>query len=365
MTALYRHGDGATTYAVGIPTIVVYRRPSKRFRGSQLERTYQRALTVLRERFVHDAGVREYFDPASRIFTDLESFGIRFHIPDPSGESPTRRWELHRKTELTGESAVAVLAHGVEFPDGTAAMRTSGFPAITTALESTSHAEILDGYHDRTRVIWTDPSPPPGQETTRVAVRVPLEDDDTHTWALYTCPVAVLGDAHREADEIGRHCAEFSGDVVVVDTVEGFAAGCSTWSRYSHQPDPTNPHGSEYAQARAEHWGCQHTLFGTATDDWTDETDLYMGRAIGTITEWRLESLDWRAAVVRTTDEPDVVAVWISRDTEQSGLDDTHGDGEHVLVEAAPYPSIEDAKRAATAMIVDILSRQRPTAPTT
>ncbi|MGY2116669.1 hypothetical protein ACW9HR_22415 [Nocardia gipuzkoensis] len=363
LTALYSNGDGVTAYAVGAPTILVYQRPAARFRRPQLERSYARALEMLRRRYVHDARVREYFDPASRIVTDLECFGIGFHIPDPAGESPTRRWELHRKTNDPGEPASSALAHGIEFPDGTAAMRATGFPAFTTALDSASHAEILDGYHGWTRVVWIDPPPPsPGWKTTRVAVHVPLEDDDALTWAIYTCPVDVLGHARREADELGWQCNKYSGDVVVIDPVEGYAAGCSTWSRYSQQPDPANPHGSEYAQARAEHRGCQHTLFGSSLEDWSDETDLYMGRAIGVLTEWRLQSLDWGAAVVHTEREPDVAAVWIFRDSDQSGLPDTNGEGEHELIEAVPYPTVDDAKRAATAMIVDLLSSQHPSA---
>ncbi|MEU2042741.1 hypothetical protein [Nocardia niwae] len=364
LVALYCNGDGATIYAVGAAPILVYLRPGARFRRGQLERSYQRAVTVLRERYVHDPRVREYFDPASRVFTDLECFGIGFHIRNPAADNPARRWELHREANAAEGAPASVLAHGIAFPDGTAAMRWTGSPALTASLDSAIHAEILDG-HPGCRVVWIDPAPPStGRDTTRVALRATL-DDGTQTWVICACPADVLGNALQEADELKWQCNRYSGDVIVIDAVEGFAAGCCTWSRYSQQPDPANPHGSEYAQARAEHWGCQHTLFGGSTDDWTDETDLHMGRALGTITEWRLESLDWGAAVVRTTDEPDVVAVWIFRDSEQSGLPDTHGDGQHVLVEAAPYPSIEDAKTAATAMIVDLLCGQHPTGAAT
>ncbi|MEV0299127.1 hypothetical protein [Nocardia sp. NPDC050710] len=276
LAALHTNTDGTTNYIIGTPTILVYQRPGTRLRRGQLERSYQRALTVLRERFIHDRRVRDYFDPASGVFTELEA-------------------------------------------------------------PSTLH------------------------QTIRVAVRTTATDVDDSTWVICTCPVSVLGDSGLEAQHIRRHCPTgYSGDVVVLDAVEGFEAGCCTWSRFSDRPDPQFTHGSERAQARAQHQGCEHPLFGTSTQGWTDYSDEYMGEAIGTLTTWVLQTLDWCAVVVHTTDERDVAAVWVYRGGDRdTSPDDEDYDGE-VLVSGAPYPNIAEAKCAATALIVDLLTGRYP-----
>ncbi|WP_433678715.1 hypothetical protein [Nocardia sp. CA-119907] len=231
---------------------------------------------MLRERFIHDRRVREYFAPASRVFTEPE--------------------------------------------------------APTTV-----------------------------PQTIRVAVRTTATECDDATWAICTCSVAALGDSGLETQQIRRQIPNgYSGDVVVFDTAEGFEAGCCTWSRFSDQPDPQLIHGSERAQARAEHRGCEHILFGTSSHGWADNSDGYMGEAIGTITMWTLQSLDWSAAVVRTTAERDVVAVLVFRGGDHETLLDDGDYSGKALIHAVPYPNIAEAKRGATALIVDLLTGQYP-----
>ncbi|MFI6369227.1 hypothetical protein ACIBG0_41785 [Nocardia sp. NPDC050630] len=367
LTALYSNSVGKSTYAAATPVILVYQRRVGRFRRTQLERVFTRAVSVLRRRFAHDVYVREYFDHTSHIFTNLEYFGIGFHIPGRASNNPAQRWQLHRDVDVTGRSGTGIVAHGIRFPDGTAAMRWIGEPASTVTFDAITHVTSIHGHDGRTRLVWSDPPPQPtNRETTHVAVRTTRDDDDdeVETWALCECPTAALGNARFEAMEIGWQCPNgFLGDVVVVDAVDEFAAGCCTWSQYSDRPDPAFAHGSKLAQARAEHWKCQHTLFGSASEGWNDESDPFFGEAIGTTTEWRFRSLDWGAAVVHTTDERDVAALWVFRDSNYSTLPDTHGYDEHVIVEAAPYPTIDAAKRAGIDMIVGLLSGQHPSAP--
>lgn len=101
--------------------------------------------------------------------------------------------------------------------------------------------------------------------TTRVAILGTLSDTDNE-WIVFDCPVDALGSYDAEGSEIYDHLPErFTGidsALIVVDTIEGFDAGCSTWAGLSRAEDDEFPEGSEYAQARAEHRDCEHDRFG-------------------------------------------------------------------------------------------------------
>lgn len=109
--------------------------------------------------------------------------------------------------------------------------------------------------------------------TTRVAVRA-ITGDDTDIWRIVEAPSDCIGSFDAEAHYIYPLVPEgsFRGHVVVVDAdAEGMPQGCSTFSQFDE---------GEVEQARAEHWGCEHALFGGQTDiqdeystRWVQQTD--------------------------------------------------------------------------------------------
>lgn len=108
--------------------------------------------------------------------------------------------------------------------------------------------------------------------TTRIAVRatigeINLSADYTEEWTIVEIPTEYLGNHEGEGEEVATALPTkfdgFIGDVIVVDSIDGYTAGCSTWSRFSRDDDDEFDQGSEYAQARAEHWNCEHERFGS------------------------------------------------------------------------------------------------------
>jgi hypothetical protein len=113
-----------------------------------------------------------------------------------------------------------------------------------------------------------------GGATTRVAVRTTGSDT---RWRIVDCPIDALGDESRERAAITQQLPDgFQGEVIVIDAVPGFTAGCSTWSRLC---------GEEYDQARAEHRNCQHmfrpTVFRKPTGDTGEPVFTHLDRVTG------------------------------------------------------------------------------------
>lgn len=107
--------------------------------------------------------------------------------------------------------------------------------------------------------------------TARIAVRafvgeINLAADYTEEWTVLEIPTEYLGDHEGEGEEVAAALPTrfdgFIGDVIVVDSIGDYRAGCSTWSRFSRNEDDEFEQGSEFAQARTEHWNCEHDLFG-------------------------------------------------------------------------------------------------------
>ncbi len=67
-----------------------------------------------------------------------------------------RRFVLRRLEDVNGISGVGDVAEGVEFTDGTAAMRWRTTTASTTFYASMVDVEKIHGHEGRTVVIWTD-----------------------------------------------------------------------------------------------------------------------------------------------------------------------------------------------------------------
>ena len=70
----------------------------------------------------------------------------------------SRRFYLERVEDVSGVSGVGVVAEGVEFSDGTCAMRwlTKGKPASTVIHESIGAVEALHGHGGATYVVRID-----------------------------------------------------------------------------------------------------------------------------------------------------------------------------------------------------------------
>ncbi|MGW5384064.1 hypothetical protein [Nocardia sp. NPDC003963] len=146
----------------------------------------------------------------------------------------------------------------------------------------------------------------PAAETVRVAV-ITTDEDDREFWKITTCPVDVLGYYDGEAYEIPY---TIKGDVVVLDAVPGFPAGCATWSQFSDsEPDHEQPHLSELARARAEHLNCEHALFGgTPLDGWVQDP----APTGGLIEGWTFNALTWTATITRSYADPDTAHLSLS-----------------------------------------------------
>lgn len=65
-----------------------------------------------------------------------------------------RNFVLRRDEDVNGVSGVGVVAQGVEFTDGTVAMRWMGSLRSTAIYNSIEDVEAIHGHEGRTRVVW-------------------------------------------------------------------------------------------------------------------------------------------------------------------------------------------------------------------
>ncbi len=88
-----------------------------------------------------------------------------------------RRFKLVRTEDVNGVSGVGDVAMGVEFPDGTVALRwAGGFPTSITAFDERGIESVIaiHGHEGRTQLVWLDGDypeegwgnldPPPGMD---------------------------------------------------------------------------------------------------------------------------------------------------------------------------------------------------------
>lgn len=69
-----------------------------------------------------------------------------------------RRFELHREVDESGISGTGVVAEGVAFSDGTAALRWKAQYKSTAVYQSMADVEAIHGHNGQTKVVWFDPS---------------------------------------------------------------------------------------------------------------------------------------------------------------------------------------------------------------
>jgi len=67
-----------------------------------------------------------------------------------------RRFELHRDEDASGISGTGVVAEGVAFGDGSAALRWRTSVRSTAVYTSMSDVEHIHGHGGRTRIVWLD-----------------------------------------------------------------------------------------------------------------------------------------------------------------------------------------------------------------
>lgn len=65
-----------------------------------------------------------------------------------------RVFRLQRDEDVNGVSGTGVVAQGVEFDDGTVAMRWLSETATTTLYANSLDVERIHGHGGRTRIVW-------------------------------------------------------------------------------------------------------------------------------------------------------------------------------------------------------------------
>ncbi|WP_194838282.1 hypothetical protein [Nocardia sp. XZ_19_369] len=193
--------------------------------------------------------------------------------------------------------------------------------------------------------------------TTRVAVRavtsgvVGAFTTHTEAWKILAIPTDYVGDFDAEASAIIEdHNTNFVGHVIVVDEgVDGFAAGCATWSGY-WDDDLAISEPTERDVAAQQHRGCEHTLFGaTPAEGWTRETDPDVLAAHNTVELWTLRTgecaLGEYAAIVTRSPDSDTFRLSVFRDERGP------------LCELVPTHRLDAAKALGVATIVAAIAQ--------
>lgn len=67
-----------------------------------------------------------------------------------------RRFHLQRETDISGSSGTGRVAEGVQFCDGTCAMRWLTFPCSTAVYSSIDDLIAIHGHNGATTIDWWD-----------------------------------------------------------------------------------------------------------------------------------------------------------------------------------------------------------------
>lgn len=71
-----------------------------------------------------------------------------------------RRFQLERDEDASGVSGTGVVAQGVQFDDGSCAMRWLTATSSTAMYASAGDVETIHGHEGRTRLVWLDAAAP-------------------------------------------------------------------------------------------------------------------------------------------------------------------------------------------------------------
>ncbi|MFJ9657589.1 hypothetical protein ACIRPR_06425 [Streptomyces griseoflavus] len=86
-----------------------------------------------------------------------------------------RLFHLERDTDVTGVSGTGRVADGVQWPDGTVALRWIGDRPSTTVWGSVDDVAAIHGHGGATRIVWAEEQPD------RAAI---LEEAAAHAWTF-------------------------------------------------------------------------------------------------------------------------------------------------------------------------------------
>lgn len=67
-----------------------------------------------------------------------------------------RRFELHRDVDVSGVSGTGVVAEGVQFADGTCAMRWLSVTPSSEQFRNVIELSAVHGHDGLTKVLWLD-----------------------------------------------------------------------------------------------------------------------------------------------------------------------------------------------------------------
>lgn len=70
-----------------------------------------------------------------------------------------RRFILQRHRDPSGVSGTGVVAEGIEYTDGTVALRWYSYTPTTTIYDDLDAVEAIHGHGGATEVVWIDPDP--------------------------------------------------------------------------------------------------------------------------------------------------------------------------------------------------------------
>jgi hypothetical protein len=74
-----------------------------------------------------------------------------------SDHQTSRRFFLYRFEDATGLGGLGVVADGVQFPDGTVALRWRGYYPSTAIYENWMAVEHLHCHDGKSKIAWVDP----------------------------------------------------------------------------------------------------------------------------------------------------------------------------------------------------------------
>lgn len=73
-----------------------------------------------------------------------------------SDDTSARRFVLNRVEDFSGVSGIGIVAEGIEFSDGTCALRWKTKHRCTAIYDSILVLEHIHGHEGRTKIVWID-----------------------------------------------------------------------------------------------------------------------------------------------------------------------------------------------------------------
>lgn len=78
----------------------------------------------------------------------------------PPGQPDHRRFWLHRHTDVSGVSGTGAVAEGVQFTDGSVALRWTSATPCTAVFDGVDQVQAVHGHAGSTQIRWLDPAAP-------------------------------------------------------------------------------------------------------------------------------------------------------------------------------------------------------------